>query len=69
MSELPIRINKYLAIHKYSTRRGADELIKAGKVKINGKKALLGDKVAENDKVEVDAKTISNLKRTTFICL
>jgi 23S rRNA pseudouridine2604 synthase len=49
----PMRINKYLAHKKHSTRRGADELIKAGKVFINGKKAVLGDKVVETDKIEV----------------
>lgn len=58
-----MRINKYLALNKYSTRRGADELIKAGKVQINGKKAKLGDQVTETDKVVVDAKTIANLEK------
>ncbi|MFA6397702.1 MAG: RNA pseudouridine synthase [Candidatus Paceibacterota bacterium] len=48
----PIRINHYLAIKKYSTRRGGDELIKKGLIKINGKIANLGDKVFEKDKVE-----------------
>ncbi|MBI5138502.1 MAG: rRNA pseudouridine synthase [Candidatus Vogelbacteria bacterium] len=36
-----------------STRRGADELVAKGKVMINGKKALLGQKVNEGDKVEI----------------
>ncbi len=49
----PMRINKYLAFIKISTRRGADELIKNKKVFINGKIASLGDKVSEQDKVEV----------------
>ncbi len=49
----PMRINKYLAANKYSTRRGGDELVKSGKVFINGRVASLGDKVGENDKVEV----------------
>ena len=49
----PIRINKYLAQKNYATRTGADELIKKGFVFINGKKAILGDKVNENDKIEV----------------
>lgn len=56
MEELnyPVRINKYLAAHKYSTRRGADDLIQAGKVTINGRLAQLGDKVSESDVVAVD---------------
>lgn len=48
-----MRINKYLADQKISTRRGADELIKNKKVFINGKLAMLGSQVNENDKVEV----------------
>ena len=48
-----MRINKYLALKKISTRRGADELIKQKKVFINGKPAVLGSKVLEGDKVEV----------------
>ncbi len=51
-SEYPMRINKYLAHQKLCTRREADTLIAAGKVLINGKRAVLGDKVHEGDKVE-----------------
>lgn len=46
-----MRINKYLAHKNYATRRGADELISAGKVFLNGRIATLGDKVAETDTV------------------
>lgn len=53
MQSFPIRINKYLADKKVSTRRGADELIKEKKVFINGKLAVLGSKVLEKDIVEV----------------
>ncbi|HLP43854.1 MAG TPA: pseudouridine synthase [Candidatus Nanoarchaeia archaeon] len=49
----PMRINKYLAYMKHTTRRGADELITQKKVFINGKHAVLGDKVNEGDSVEV----------------
>ena len=49
----PMRINKYLAWKNYSTRRGADEIITSGKVFINGRVAVLGDKVNETDNVEV----------------
>jgi len=50
----PVRINKYLALQKICARREADELIVQGKVKINGKKAVLGEKVMQNDKVTVE---------------
>lgn len=49
----PMRINKYLAYKQYCTRREADTYIKAGKVRINGHVASLGDKVEENDVVGV----------------
>ena len=49
----PIRINKYLAYKQICARREADELISQQKVKINGRIAVLGDKVKEKDKVEV----------------
>ena len=49
----PMRINKYLALQKYCTRREADRLIEKGLVILNGRPAVLGDKVQEKDKVEV----------------
>jgi 23S rRNA pseudouridine2604 synthase len=48
-----MRINKYLALHKYASRREADKLIEAGRVTINGTKAVLGSAVMEGDTVEV----------------
>ena len=59
--EYPVRINKYLAEQKICSRREADILIAQGKVKINGRKAVLGDKVDKGDKVEtgkIDKKLI-----------
>ena len=53
MPSYPMRINKYLALKNYATRRGADELIAKKQVKINGTVAVLGDKVEEKDIVEV----------------
>ena len=49
----PMRINKYLALHKHGTRRGADELIEKGQVFINRRPAKLGDIVQKPDAVEV----------------
>jgi 23S rRNA pseudouridine2604 synthase len=51
----PMRINKYLAMKGYSTRRGADMLVEKGLVTIDGKKAGLGDVVA-NEKTVVSVK-------------
>lgn len=55
-AEFPMRINRYLAQEGIATRRGADALIAAGRVFINGVRAKLGDKVTENDAVEVREK-------------
>lgn len=49
----PMRINRYLALKNICSRREADNLIEKGQVFINGKKAVLGDKVMEEDDVEV----------------
>ncbi len=51
--DFPRRINKHLAMLGVDTRRGADDLIKAGKVTINGAVAKAGDWVHEGDRVEV----------------
>lgn len=52
----PARINKYLAHNNFCTRREADQLILEKRVKINDRVAVLGDKVQENDRVNVDKK-------------
>lgn len=49
----PIRINRYLFLKGYCSRRKADKFIEQCQVKINGKVAVLGDKVKEGDKVAV----------------
>lgn len=52
-----MRINKHLAKQGVATRRGADELIARGKVLINGRVAVLGEKVNRDDKVELRGKS------------
>lgn len=51
--EFPIRINKFLAERGFATRRGADTLIEAGKVSVNGKRAVIGMQIQANDTVTV----------------
>jgi 23S rRNA pseudouridine2604 synthase len=56
MEEEKIRINKYLAQKGVSTRKGVDKMISAGKILINGRRAILGDKIDLNDEVQVLGK-------------
>lgn len=49
----PMRINKYIAMRGIATRKDADVLIGKGLVRINGRRAMLGDKVAASDTVDV----------------
>jgi len=60
MEQKAIRINKYLADKGYATRRGADDIISKGLVTINGKKAVLGDKVTDTDVVVINQKRKPN---------
>ncbi len=53
-----MRINKFLAENGIASRRHADEMIAAGRVKINGEIALLGADVQETDLVEIDETPI-----------
>ncbi|NDV27908.1 pseudouridine synthase [Desulfovibrio sp. JC010] len=57
-----IRLNKYIASAGIASRRGADELVQKGKVKINGELAdSPGIQVdPENDRVEVNGKLIQH---------
>lgn len=48
-----MRLNRYLALQRYCTRRDADALIDAGKVLVNGTTAHVGQKVAADDDVRV----------------
>jgi 23S rRNA pseudouridine2605 synthase len=52
-------INKFLAEKGVASRRGADEMIKAGRVSINGAPATLGSTVEEGSLVEVDGRAIA----------
>lgn len=54
----PIRLQKFIAQCGIASRRKAEELILGGHVKVNGKTAILGDKVLPTDKVFVRGKSI-----------
>ena len=54
-----MRINKFLAEKGVASRRHADEMIAAGRVRINGVVATLGANVEETDEVLVDGVLLS----------
>ncbi len=54
-----MRINKYIAQTGIASRRKADELIQAGRVKVNGEVVtMLGFEIRRKDKVYVDDKLV-----------
>ncbi|MBU5472586.1 pseudouridine synthase [Roseburia sp. MSJ-14] len=55
----PVRINKYLSEAGVCSRREADRQIEAGHVTINGRKAVMGDKVSPGDEVYFGKKKVS----------
>ena len=67
---MSIRLNKFIADAGVTSRRGADALIEAGRVKVNGKRITeLGSKIDEDSKVEVDGETINLQNTKTYIAL
>lgn len=59
MDNNEIRINKYLSMAGYCSRRAADELICQGRVTVDGITAETGTKVAKGQSVSVDGQSIA----------
>lgn len=55
-----MRLNKRLVELGVCSRRNADKLIEAGKVKVNGRVAVLGEQIDEADSIEVDGEEVIN---------
>jgi 23S rRNA pseudouridine2605 synthase len=53
-----MRLNAYLARAGIASRRGADELIRGGRVRVNGEVAGLATFVERSDRVEVDGRPV-----------
>ena len=59
MANEPIRLNKFIASRLNIGRRAADDLITAGKVRINGEKPELGARVFPGDEVVADGTRLT----------
>lgn len=55
---MSVRINKYISGTGFCSRRDADELIKAGRVTINGVVPSLTSSVERDDVVQIDGQTL-----------
>lgn len=62
-----VRLNKSISDTGFCSRRAADKLIEEGRVKLNGRVGVLGDKVTETDIVEVDGVPIKKQERLIYI--
>jgi 23S rRNA pseudouridine2605 synthase len=64
----PMRLNAYLARTGVASRRKADELIKAGRVTVNGDPGELNTFVENRDRVEVDGEPVAK-QRLSYVLL
>lgn len=64
------RLNKVIALAGVASRRNADELIAAGKVRVNGKRiSELGTRVLPWDEITVDGDPLQRQVRSRYILL
>ena len=69
MEEL-IRLQKYMADCGVASRRKAEEMIAAGRVKVNGQTASVGDKInPKRDSVTVNGKKLTKDKNYIYLML
>ncbi len=65
-----VRLQKFMADCGVASRRKSEEIIEAGKVKVNGHVAHIGDKVnTKKDLVTVRGKRINSVSRNYYIML
>jgi 23S rRNA pseudouridine2604 synthase len=64
-----MRLNKFLAETGACSRREADQWIEAGRVSINGARAVLGTQVNDGDDVRVDGQPLRAKPRRVYLAL
>jgi len=67
---MPERLQKILAQAGYGSRRACEDFISAGRVRVNGKIASLGQKADPTvDKITVDGKPVAAAEKLIYIAL
>jgi 23S rRNA pseudouridine2605 synthase len=67
---MPERLQKILAHSGYGSRRSCEDLITAGRVRVNGQIAILGQKADPVvDKITLDGKPIAAAEALTYVAL
>ena len=70
MADNTVRLQKYMADCGIASRRKSEELIAAGKVRVNGNVAKVGDKVdPKRDQVTVDGRKVRRDNELRYIML
>ena len=64
-----MRLNKYLAETGACSRREADEWIAAGRVSVNGERAVLGTQVGDADDVRLDGQPLRAKPKRVYLAL
>ncbi len=62
-------LNKYISETGFCSRREADNYIDQGRVTINGREAIKGNRVGENDVVHVDGEPLKKKKAPVYLML
>src|SRR5579862_8524894 len=63
-----MRLNAWLARAGVASRRGADQLIKAGRVTVNGQPGQLNTVVAADDRVSLDGQPLA-MQQLAYVLL
>ena len=67
MNQDTISLNKYISSKGLCSRREADKWIEEGRVAINGKTAVKGNRVSPGDKVAIDGQSLERKAKPVYI--
>ena len=63
------KVQKVIANRGYTSRRKAEDLIKEGKVYVDGNLASIGDRINENANISIDGKEIVSTNNKVYFLL